>query len=144
MITVIRTFSVTTPIDQVVTYLADFANAQAWDPGTQSCRPIGAGPVAVGSTWHNVSTFRGKQTELTYRLVRRNADRLTFEGKNKSATSTDDLTFVAAPIGGTTITYRADIRFSGLIRLVGWVAQREFNKLDDQTAEQMTRVLNAL
>lgn len=36
MITVIRTFSVTTPIDQVVTYLADFANAQAWDPGTQT------------------------------------------------------------------------------------------------------------
>ncbi len=144
MVSVKRTINVSKPIEKVVDYLADFANAEAWDSGTKSCKPIGAGPVAVGSTWHNVSVFRGKETELTYRLLTREADHLVFEGNNKTVTSTDDMSFAALPAGGTAITYQADIQFHGLVKLFGWVVQGEFNKLGDLTAAQMARVLNAL
>ncbi len=143
MVSVKRTFTVNKPIDQVVDYLADFANAAAWDPGTKSCVPTGGGPVQVGSTWRNVSVFRGKETELTYRLLRREPDRLVFEGTNKTVTSTDDLSFRSVP-GGTSVTYSANLEFHGLIKLVAWVAQGEFNKLGDQAAEQLPRVVNAL
>lgn len=143
MVSVKRTFTVSKPIDQVVEYLKDFGHAEAWDPGTRSCTPAGAGSVQVGSTWRNVSVFRGKETELTYRLVRLESDRLVFEGNNKTATSTDDLTFSVVP-GGTSVSYQANIEFHGIIKLFGWVVQGEFNKLGDQTAAQMTRVINAL
>jgi carbon monoxide dehydrogenase subunit G len=144
MVSVSRSFDVSKPIGQVVDYLADFAHAEEWDPGTKTCKPIGSGPLDVGSTWHNVSVFRGKETELTYRLVRREADRLVFEGTNKTATSTDDLKFTALPAGGTRITYQAHIAFHGLTKLVGWAVQGEFNRLGDLTQAQMTRVINAL
>ncbi len=144
MVSVQRSFDVSKPVAAVVDYLADFAHAQAWDPGTKSCKPTGSGPIAVGSTWHNVSVFRGKETELTYRLVERESHRLVFEGTNKSATSTDDISFDALPGGGTRITYRANIEFHGLLKLFGWAVQREFNRLGDLTAAQMTRVINAL
>ncbi len=145
MVSITRTFTVAKPIDQVVDYLTDFAHAEAWDPGTKTCTAVTPGPVAVGSTWRNVSVFRGRETELTYRLLRRESDRLVFEGNNKTATSTDDMTFRTVAAGGTSITYRSNIEFHGLIKLVGGlVAKGELNRLGDLTVEQMTRVVNAL
>lgn len=144
MVQVERTFNVTPPVDAVVDYLKDFSRAEAWDPGTKSCqRTDGTGEVAKGSTWHNVSEFRGRETELDYELTRLEPTRLTFTGKNKTATSTDDLTF-SAVADGTRITYQATIEFHGLAKLAGPLLQREFEKLGDETEKQMTTVLNQL
>lgn len=143
MIDVQRTFVVDKPIDVVVDYLKDFAHAEAWDPGTKSCIQESAGAVQVGTTWHNVSEIKGRETELTYRLDKLADDRLTFIGENKTATSTDDLTF--APSGaGTSITYHAQIVFHGVAKLAGPFLQSEFESLGDQTAAQMTTTINAL
>lgn len=144
MVSVQRTFEVDQPLEVVVNYLKDFARAEAWDPGTQSCRREGPqGPVDVGTTWHNVSQFRGRQTELEYRLAVLEPSHLTFVGQNKTATSTDDLTF--SPSGtGTTITYHAQIEFHGLAKLAGPFLQSEFERLGDQTEQQMTTVINGL
>lgn len=146
MVSVERSFVVLKPRDVVRDYLKDFANAEQWDPGTQTCRPTSPGPVAVGSTWHNVSQFRGRTTELEYRLDRLDDDRLTFVGENKTATSTDDIRLAEAGVdrGQTTITYRADIAFHGLAKLAGPILQREFERLADETRDQMTRSVNAL
>ena len=90
-----------------------------------------------------MSEFRGRETELEYTLRRLDADHLTFVGKNKTATSTDDMTFSSGD-GVTTITYNATIEFHGLAKLVGPFLQSTFDKLADETEHQMTRVLNAL
>jgi carbon monoxide dehydrogenase subunit G len=139
-----RNFTVNKPIGTVVEYLKDFAKAEAWDPGTVSCEPLAAGPVAVGTRWHNVSKIKGKETELTYELTRLEPGRLTFVGKNKTATSTDDLTFAAAEGGGTAITYHADIVFHGLAKLADPLMKHEFEKLGDSTVQSMTDTLNSL
>jgi carbon monoxide dehydrogenase subunit G len=138
-----RTFTVAKPIGTVVDYLKDFAKAEAWDPGTVSCTPLGEGPVAVGSRWHNVSKFKGRETELTYRLTRLEPQRLTFVGENKTATSTDDLTFTTVD-GGTSITYHANIVFHGLAKLADPLLKHEFEKLGDSTVKSMTGTLNSL
>jgi carbon monoxide dehydrogenase subunit G len=143
VVSVERTFVVNPPMDTVIGYLRDFSHAQAWDPGTERCTRTDSGTIEVGSRWHNVSQFRGRRTELDYELVRDDADRLTFLGSNKTATSTDDLSFAAAG-QGTSITYRATIDFHGLAKLASPLLQRTFNGLADQTVEQMTRVLNAV
>ncbi len=145
MVHVQRTFTVDPPIDLVVDYLKDFAHAEAWDPGTERCERDGsaADPVVVGTKWHNVSKVRGKETELSYRLDRLEAARLTFVGTNKTATSTDDITFQQSGTG-TSITYDSNIVFHGLAKLADPIMRREFERLGDETVQQMTSVLNRL
>jgi carbon monoxide dehydrogenase subunit G len=143
MVTVERTFTVPKAPEAVVDYLKDFSRAQDWDPGTVSCARLDDGPVREGSTWRNVSNFKGRTTELTYRLDRLEAGRLTFVGENKTATSTDDLTFTGVE-GGTRITYRANIAFHGLAKLADPFLRGEFERLGDKIAEQMPAVIGAL
>jgi carbon monoxide dehydrogenase subunit G len=136
-----RTFPVAGSVESVVDYLADFGHAEAWDPGTVSCTRDDAGPVQVGATWTNVSQFRGRETTLTYRLAERSAERLTFVGENKTAHSVDDM--VVRDVGaGTEVTYTADITFKGLAKLVDPFLRGTFQKLADETVEQMTKVLS--
>ncbi len=143
MTTVERSFTVQLAPDQVVEYLKDFANAEQWDPGTESCEQLDAGPVAVGTSWHNTSKIAGVTTELTYTLVELTADRITFRGVNDSATSTDTIT-VRPDGSGSEITYHAEIEISGLIgKLAAPATKLLFEKLGHDTERQMTEVLNS-
>jgi carbon monoxide dehydrogenase subunit G len=143
MVSVNRTFTVAKPIEEVVKYLADFAHAQAWDPGTVTCTRIDSGPVRVGSKWDNVSEFRGRKTSLEYRLVSLEPDRLVLEGVNKTVTSTDDMSFTAVP-EGTRVSYTATLEFTGIIKFFDWALKGELNKLGDKVEKQMPAVINAL
>ncbi|MEU3622369.1 polyketide cyclase [Amycolatopsis coloradensis] len=143
MVNVHRTITVRTPGQTVVDYLQDFAHAEEWDPGTVSCTRADTGPVVVGSRWHNVSEFRGKKTELTYRLERLEPGRIVFVGSNKTATSTDDLT-VTEEDGTTSISYHATITFHGLAKLADPFLKREFEKMGDALVPTMRKALEAL
>src|ERR1700754_435726 len=109
MVDVSRTLTVRAARPDVVNYLKDFANAESWDPGTVSCTQVTDGPVGVGTEWRNVSEFRGRETTLTYRLERLADDELVFVGRNKTATSTDTLSFTTLDSGGTSIPYPAPL-----------------------------------
>jgi carbon monoxide dehydrogenase subunit G len=143
MVSVERAFTVPKPVETVVDYLKDFSRTEEWDPGTVTCTRLDQGPLREGSTWQNVSTFRGRTTELTYRLVRLEAARLTFVGENKTATSTDDLTFTAVA-DGTRVTYRAHIAFHGPAKLAGPFLRSEFERLGDEIARRMPPIIAAL
>ncbi|MFI8347013.1 SRPBCC family protein [Streptomyces sp. NPDC085596] len=143
MVHVRRSFTVPRPLPAVIDYLADFAHAVDWDPGTQECaRTDGTGTPTEGATWHNVSEFRGRRTELDYRLEHRAEDRLTFVGTNSTATSTDNLTFRPAP-AGTEITYEADIQFHGLARLADPFLRGEFERLGDEITHTMPEAIES-
>lgn len=144
MVDVSRTLTVTTPLPAVVEYLKDFANAEEWDPGTVSCRQITEGPVGIGTEWRNVSEFRRRQTTLVYRLERAEERRLVFVGKNKTATSTDDITFAETGSGGTTITYAVHVVFHGLARLADPFMKKEFERLGDELIHTMTAAVEKL
>lgn len=131
------------PVDIVVEYLRDFSRAEQWDPGTKSCERNDSGPVGEGSNWDNVSVFRGRETRLTYTLTRLEANRLTFVGTNKTATSTDDI--MLQPDGdGTSISYHANIEFKGLAKLAGPFLGSDLKQLGDDTKEKLTQVINDL
>ena len=138
-----RTFTVTTPLQTVLDYLKDFSHTEEWDPGTQTCTRTDDGPLGVGSTWHNVSKFAGRETSLTYTLCEAGTDHLTFVGQNSSATSTDRMTM--HPDGdGTRIHYHANIDFHGLAKLAAPFLKPMFERVADKTQQQMIVVLNAL
>ena len=138
-----RTFTVTTPLPIVLDYLKDFSHTEEWDPGTQTCTRVDGGPLDVGSTWHNVSKFAGREASLTYTLREVGPDHLTFVGENSGATSTDRMT-LQPDGGGTRVNYHAHIEFHGLARLVAPFLKPMFERVADKTRQRMIEVLNAL
>ncbi|MFF5185882.1 SRPBCC family protein [Streptomyces sp. NPDC000345] len=141
MIEVERVMTVDQPLADVVGFLADFSNTEMWDPGTVACDRVGGGALSVGSEWRNVSEFRGRRTELRYRLVRFDPDHLTFVGENKTATSTDDLRFEDDG-GRTRLTYRARVEFNGLARMATPLLKREFERIGDEVSERLPEALD--
>jgi carbon monoxide dehydrogenase subunit G len=141
--TVSRSFTVDVPPEVVVAYLADFAHAEEWDPGTVRCVRNDDGPVRVGSSWHNTSKIVGISTELTYTLRELTGDRIVLVGTNDTATSTE--TIDVSPRGtGSSITYTNDLQFNGVARFVTPLAKVIFEKLGNDVERQLVETLNAL
>ncbi|MBK3574942.1 SRPBCC family protein [Streptomyces sp. MBT65] len=141
MIKVERVMTLDHPLREVAGFLADFSNAELWDPGTITCNRVDTGGLSVGSEWHNLSEFWGRRTELLYRLTRFDADHLTFVGRNKTATSTDDMRFEEHD-GRTRLTYRARVEFNGLARLATPLLKREFDRLGDEVSERLPQAVD--
>lgn len=141
MATVSRTFTVTPTPERILPYLADFSNAEEWDAGTVSCTRVGEGPVEPGAQWHNVSKILGVEAELTYTLREVTDDRVVLVGENDSTTTTDTITVVPAE-GGSEITYTVELEMSGVAKLATPAMKLVFEKLGNDTEEQMTEVLN--
>ncbi len=143
MTTVSRTFIVKPSPDVVIDYLKDFSHAEAWDPGTESCSRNDSGPVRVGSTWANVSKIAGVSTELTYELTELTGGKIVFVGTNDTATSTDSIS-VSTHADGTEITYEAEIVMDGAAKLAAPVMKVIFEKVGNDTEDDLVRVLNDL
>ena len=148
MVHVTRTFTVDRPVAAVVAYLADFGNAEQWDPGTVSCVRTDSGPVQVGATWRNVSKVLGATSELDYRLDRLDPGHIVLVGRHVKGTadSVDDITVRpdAADPGRSEVTYEATITFHGLAKLAAPVMQLEFQKLGNQTVDGIRRAVSTL
>lgn len=143
MNSVSRTFSVKVPPQVVVPYLADFSHAVEWDPGTQSCDRIDAGPVAVGSSWANTSKIAGISTELTYTLEELSDDRVVLVGRNKTATSSEKID--VTPEGtGSRVTYTNETEFNGAAKLAAPLARLIFERLGNEVEKQLVQALDAL
>lgn len=140
MVHVTRSTTVPTTPAATLAYLADFGNAPEWDPGTIRCTRLDDGPVTVGARWHNVSRVLGRETELEYRLVDLGKTGMTLEGRNRTATSVDEIT-VEVVGEGSLVTYRATITFHGLARLADPLMQLYFNRLGDQTIASIAAAL---
>lgn len=144
MVNVTRRFTVDTPMPVIIDYLKDFSRTEEWDPGTKSCTRIGSGPVEAGARWTNVSVFRGKETELTYRLTDLAANRVVFVGENKSVTTRDDISVAPAAGGGSEVTYHAALDFKGPLKLIAPFLSREFERLADEVEKKLPHVLQNL
>ena len=143
MTAVSRTFTVKAPPSLAVPYLADFTNAEEWDPGTVKCVRQDAGPVTVGSSWQNTSKIAGLSTELTYTLEGLTADRVVLVGRNKTATSTETIE-VHAEGSGSKIVYTNDTVFNGAAKLAAPLVKLVFEKLGGEVVKNLTERLDAL
>ncbi|MFF4102822.1 SRPBCC family protein [Streptomyces sp. NPDC001903] len=140
MIHVVRTMLVSRTMRDAAAYFADFAHAEEWDPATVSCVRLDQGPVGPGSRWRNVSRFRGRTSELSYRLDVREVDRLVFTGENGSVLVTDDLRFTPVSADSTRLTYSATFGFKGIARLAAPFLRKEVDRLAGDIADALPRV----
>lgn len=138
-----RTVTVQKPVDEVFAYLSDFTTTTEWDPGTVSTvRTSGNG--AVGTEYHNTSTFAGRQTELTYVVVDLVPnERISLRGENKTVIADDTMTFREAN-GATEVTYTANFSFKGITRFMAPLLKPAFTKLGNEAETGMAAALARL
>lgn len=137
-----RTVTVDRPQDEVFAYLADFTTTMEWDPGTvETTRQSGDG--GVGTTYHNVSKFLGRTTELTYVVTDHHPPGLLrLRGENDTVVARDTMTLTGASHGSTTISYRAEFEFKGWARLAAPLAAPALKRLGDRAARQLQTALD--
>jgi uncharacterized protein YndB with AHSA1/START domain len=153
-----RSVTVAHPVDRVFAYLSDFTNTEEWDPGTVHTERV-AGEGGVGSRYRNTSTFLGRKTELDYLVTELvPEEKLALRGENATVVAHDTMTFVrtvlggasgngaggAGGAGGTTVTYRAEFEFKGVVKLVAPLLAPAFKKLGDEAQQGLRDALGQL
>lgn len=113
----VEVIEVPRPLGEAFAYVADFTTAAEWDPGIVASRRT-SGDGGVGTTYDVEALFRGKTLPFTYTVtaLEQNA-RIVLRGEGEKATSDDDIRFEPTSDGGTRITYDADLRLKGLLRV---------------------------
>lgn len=144
-----ETFETPLSTDEAFAFVADFANAQHWDPGVATSERIDAGPVGVGARYRLGVRMRGKVAPMEYRITTYEAPRrVVLEGTGSNITAVDEIRFAplatgAAGTTGTRIDYTADIRLGGWMRLVQPFAGGAFRRLANDAIGGMRAALDA-
>lgn len=120
--------------------IADFSTSAAWDPGVVSAARVREGspdPSGVGAAYRLTVTFRGRESEMTYRTTEyRRPEHVVFEGEGPRIAATDTIGF--EPSGaGTRITYVADLRLTGLATLAEPFLGSAFEEMGDRALSGM-------
>lgn len=127
--------------DEAFAYLSDFSTSAEWDPGVLEAERVSAGHVGHGTEFHLVTEFLGRTTPLTYRIVEHEPPRaVTFVGENATVVSRDRITFETI-VTGTRVTYDAELRLKGLLRLADPLLGLAFNRVGDRARAGLREVL---
>ena len=141
--TVSRTFTTTAPPEAVFDYLADFTNAEEWDPGTVSCERV-SGDGGIGTVYRNVSSFLGRTTEITYTTVEaERPTRIHLIGRNDQFEGHDVLGIRASGTGSE-VTYTAEFSFKGAARFAAPVVAAYLPVLAHKTVGRLRSCLDGL
>lgn len=119
-------------------YMADLRNFADWDPGVKKVVQVvgeGGGPDAEFDV-----TVTG--TTLRYRTeVHHPTTELLVVARSRTLTSTDRVT-IHAEDGSTIVTYDADLRLHGVLRIGDPALRLVFNRIGDRAAAGLRRVLD--
>lgn len=141
MPSITRTFTTTAPPEAAHAYLADFRNAEAWDPGTRTCERTG-GDGGVGTTYRNVSSFLGREVEVRYTTVELVPPTLVHLRGTNEQFEGHDIFEVRASGAGSEVTYTARMGFSGVSRLASPLVQAYLPVLARKTVDQLRSCLD--
>lgn len=128
--------------DEAFAFIADFANAAVWDPGTATSERIDDGAVQVGSRYRLGVRMRGRVVPMEYRITSfEPARRVVLTGSGSGVRASDDITFTESR-GGTRIEYVAEIHLEGWLRFVEPFVGGVFAKLGREARDGMERSLD--
>jgi carbon monoxide dehydrogenase subunit G len=138
-----ETITTPLPLDDAFAFVADFANAQHWDPGVASSERLDDGPVGVGSRYRLGIRMRGRVVPMEYRITTfEPSRRVVLGGEGSNVSAVDDIRFEATP-AGTRIQYTADIRLGGWMRLIEPLAGGAFRRIATDAVNGMQAALDA-
>jgi len=127
--------------EEAFAYLSDFSTSAEWDPGVVEAERIGAGAAGVGTEFRLAAEFLGRKTALTYRVVEYEPPTaVTFLGENTTVVSHDRITLETTTTG-TRVTYDADLRLKGPLRVADPLLGLAFNRVGDRALAGLREVL---
>ena len=130
------------PIEETFAYVADFANAQEWDPGVATAERLDGEPVRLGSRYRLGVRIGGRVAPMEYRVsVFEPPTRVVLVGSGSGVSAVDEISFERSP-GGTIVDYTADIRLGGVLRLIQPFLGGAFVNLGRNAVEGMQRELD--
>ncbi len=130
-------------IDRAFAYVADFANSQEWDPGVASSTRIDDGPVTAGARYQLQVTFNGRTLPMLYAVTEFDAPRrVVLHGSGSRIEAVDSIDFAPTPTGGSRVTYEADLRLRGILRLAEPFLGRAFDSIGKRALAGMQRELD--
>lgn len=102
------------PIDEVFSFVADFANLAEWDPGIAASRRIDDGPLREGASFEVEAAFGSRRIPMRYEVTLFDPPhRIVLAGEGEPLCAIDDIRF--SPEGeGTLVDYRADLDLRGV------------------------------
>lgn len=143
MTTLRERIETTLPIDDTFAYVADFANAQTWDPGVATATRLDTGAVGLGSRFRLGVRLGGRVAPMDYRItVFEPPRRVVLVGSGSGVSAVDEIRFEPTETG-TRVDYTADIRLGGVMRLVQPFLGRAFAALGRNAVDGMQRSLDA-
>lgn len=115
--------------------MADFANADGWDPATSASRQIGDGPVDVGARFELEMEILGRENTIVYEIVEYDAPaRVVLRGENAGSVSIDEIS--VAPAGeGSAVTYEATVTMKGAFKAIGPLFGPVFKRMGDRARD---------
>ena len=131
------------PIEEAFSYLADFANAEEWDPGVAHARRIGDGPVGVGTRFTLGVRKGDRVVPMEYRITAYEPPmRVVLVGSGSGVAATDEIRFERQG-GETIVDYTADISLTGVLRIVQPFLGATFRRIAEDASDGIARTLAA-
>ena len=132
------------PVAAAFEFVADFANAERWDPGVASSIRMNPGPVTVGARYRLGVRMGGRVASMDYEVTEfEPSRRVVLEGRGSGVAAVDTIEFTPTD-AGTRIDYTADIRLVGLLRLAAPFAGGALAGVGSRAREGMRLALDRL
>jgi hypothetical protein len=135
--------TVTTQFDAGRTFglLADFSNAEHWDPATvRSKRLDDDQPMLdVGARFQLDMRIAGRENSIVYEITDFEAPRrVVLRGENSGSVSVDTITVRPAQNGnGAVVTYQAEVTLKGVFKVISPIFGLLFNRMGENARVAM-------
>jgi Polyketide cyclase / dehydrase and lipid transport len=129
------------PAAETFAYLATFSNAVDWDPGVLASEQLDPGPVAMGTRFRLVVPFGGRRVPLTYRVTGYQPDREVLLAATSGLLHATDKIVVTGGAGGSAVSYQAEVRLRGPLRLLDPLLRPRFRAVADRAAAGLAQAL---
>ena len=124
--------------------MADLRNFAEWDPGVRRVEQVDGDGPGEDSTFDVTVAGIGRDLVLRYRTVEFTpATEVLVVARTSWLTSEDRITVVPEEDGGSSVTYDADLRLSGVLRPADLGLRLVFGRIGDRAAGGLRRVLGA-
>jgi NAD(P)-dependent dehydrogenase (short-subunit alcohol dehydrogenase family) len=128
--------------EETFAYMADFANAATWDPGTATAERLDDGPVGLGSTFRLGVRVGSRVVPLEYRIVVfEPPHKVVLLGESDTIRSEDTMTVAATSDGTSVLTYDAELTLKGPFALANPVLPLFFGRIGDKGASGLREAL---
>jgi Polyketide cyclase / dehydrase and lipid transport len=132
------------PPAETFAYLATFSNAADWDPGVLAGEQIDPGPVRDGTRFRLVVPFLGRRLPLTYQVTSYQPDREVVLTATSGLLGATDTITVTGGAAGSAVSYQAEVRLRGVLRILDPLLRPGFRTVADRAAAGLAHALAEL